>query len=262
MLIIAIQHEASEGLMEAIKKGRVRAIVTHPDPSLAKLLHFLLQEAGFETILLPDPETVLPAVVGQAPELVLLAVELLGQKGFTLCKLLRGHHYSAALICLLPQPSAAATLQAFAVGADEVIAEPFDPAEFLARVQAVRRRCQPSDHQSLGTLLQVGEAELALNELSFRVPEREPALLTPTELRVLECLMRNHGIIISRDTLIERVWGHDYVGDSNRLEVYIRRVRQKIEPDPEQPEYIQTVRGIGYVFRPPARQAVRASRPR
>jgi two-component system response regulator RegX3 len=206
--------------VEAGKEGSVRAIVAHPDPSMAKLLHFVLQEGGFEASLLSDPDAVLPAVVGQEPELVLLAVERLGHQGFERCKV---------LFCLIQQPTAAVTLQAFAVGADEVLAEPFDPAELIARVQAVSRRCQP---KPLGTLLQVGEAELSLSELSFRVAGREPVLLTPTELRLLECLMRNHGIVISRETLAERSWGHDYFGDSNRVVVYIRRVRKKIERDP------------------------------
>jgi DNA-binding response OmpR family regulator len=71
----------------------------------------------------------------------------------------------------------------------------------------------------------------------------------PTEMRFLECLMRNRGIVISRDTLIERVWGDDFIGDTNRVDVYIRRVRRKIEQNPAAPEYLHTVRGIGYVFR-------------
>jgi two-component system, OmpR family, response regulator RegX3 len=77
-------------------------------------------------------------------------------------------------------------------------------------------------------------------------------VLTPTELRMLECLMRNQGITIGRETLIDRTWGYDFFGDTNRVDVYIRRVRKKVERDPERPEYIHTVRGLGYVFRPPA----------
>jgi two-component system response regulator RegX3 len=240
----------------------MRAVVVHPDPSMANLLHFLLQEAGFEASLLPDPDAVLPAVVRHGPEPLHRQEDQLGHQGFELCKDLRSHRYTGPMICLTQQHTTAVTRHAFAVGADEVLAEPFDPAELIARVQAVRRRCQPTDRQPLGTLLQVGEAELSLSELSFRGAGREPVLLTPTELRLLECLMRNQGIVMSRETLAERIWGHDDVGESNRIDVYIRRVRKKIERDPNQPEYIQTVRGIGYVFQEPARPSAAAVRNR
>ncbi|MGA7672237.1 MAG: helix-turn-helix domain-containing protein, partial [Nitrolancea sp.] len=86
-----------------------------------------------------------------------------------------------------------------------------------------------------------------------RIPGREVISLTPTEMRILECLMRNSNITISRETLIERTWGFDFFGDSNRVDVYIRRLRSKIESDQSRPEYLHTVRRVGYVFRPPVR---------
>jgi DNA-binding response OmpR family regulator len=98
-------------------------------------------------------------------------------------------------------------------------------------------------------MLRAGDAELSIGNLTYSSSTVSPTLLTPTEMRILECLMRNHRIIISRETLIERVWGYEFIGDTNRVDVYIRRVRRKIEPDPATPRYLHTVRGIGYVFR-------------
>src|SRR5262249_48213867 len=117
-----------------------------------------------------------------------------------------------------------------------------------------------ADYQALGTLLKVGDAELAIGALTFRVAGRQPAALTPTEMRLLECLMRNQGLAISREILIERTWGHDLVGESNRVDVYIRRLRKKVERDAAAPEYIHTVKGVGYTFRPPAPKHARPVR--
>jgi DNA-binding response OmpR family regulator len=105
------------------------------------------------------------------------------------------------------------------------------------------------DHQALGTILMAGDAELSINTLTFRIADQAPVVLTPTELRLLECLMRNSEITVSQDTLVERTWGSDFSRESNLLAVYIQRLRKKIEREPDAPEHIQTVRGIGYVFR-------------
>ena len=102
----------------------------------------------------------------------------------------------------------------------------------------------------MGTLLRVDDAELSIAELSYSSALVERVVLTPTEMRILECLMRNARIVISRERLIERVWGYDLEGDTNRLDVYIRRVRRKIETNTAQPKYLQTIRGVGFVFRP------------
>ena len=90
-----------------------------------------------------------------------------------------------------------------------------------------------------------------ISELAFRAFDRQPVLLTPTEMRLLECLMRNVGTTVTREALIEHIWGYDFLGDSNRVEVYVARLRKKIESDPSAPEFLHTIRGLGYVFRVP-----------
>jgi DNA-binding response OmpR family regulator len=103
----------------------------------------------------------------------------------------------------------------------------------------------------MGSFLKAGDAELSVADLTFRIVGRAPVRLTPTEMRILECLMRNTGLAVNRETLIERVWGFEFFGESNRVDVYIRRLRHKIERDPTRPEFLHTVRGVGYNFRPP-----------
>jgi two-component system response regulator RegX3 len=104
-------------------------------------------------------------------------------------------------------------------------------------------------------VVEVGDTALDVGQLQFTALGRRSALLTPTEMKILECLMRNANAVISRETLIERTWGYDYEGGSNRVDVYIRRLRKKIEEVPDDPLFIHTVRGLGYVYRDARRAA-------
>jgi DNA-binding response OmpR family regulator len=213
----------------------MRTLVVHPDGMTAKLLRFILNESGHEVVLLKRAEQCLRAARERETDAVLLTVALPDRDGFALCQELRKQRYPGPVIVLTPQEATSEKLRAFAAGADDVI-------------EAISRRCRPLEQQALGTVLTVGEAELSLSDLLFRVGDQEPVPLTPTELRLLECLMRNQGIIISRQRLTERIWGQDSFGESNRIDVYVRRVRKKIERDPDHPAYFQTVRGLGYRF--------------
>ncbi len=231
----------------------MRIVVVEPARLSGRVLEFVLADAGHEVVLIATAAAALGAVIGRETDAVLLSADLPrpGPDGYDLCKELRGRRYNGPLLFVTPSQAIDDKVRAFTVGADDYLVVPFDPRELLARVEAMVRRCRAADRQGLGTIVRVGDAELSLGDQSFRREGRVPETLTPVELRMLECLMRNQGITIGRETLIERVWGFDFLGDSNRVDVYIRRVRKKVEDNPDQPTYIHTVRGIGYVFRPP-----------
>lgn len=231
----------------------MRVVVAEPERLAGRMLEFVLADAGHEVVVVADATAALGAVVGRETGAVLTTTALPkpGIDGFALCKELRARRYTGPLLFISPRDAVDDKVHAFAMGADDYLVAPCDPRELLARVDAVARRFHVADRQGLGTLIRAGDAELSLGELTVRRDGREPAVLTPVEMRLLECLMRNQGITIGRETLIERVWGFDFLGDSNRVDVYIRRVRKKVEDDPEWPAYIHTVRGIGYVFRAP-----------
>jgi two-component system, OmpR family, response regulator RegX3 len=229
-----------------------RIVVVDDDPVMAKVMRVILDDDGFETVTVARAASAIAEVTNHLTHLVILDVNLPDMNGFALFKELRARRYLGPVIFLTGCHQLGDKLEGFALGADDYVVKPYEPLELIARVQCVLRRVYASDQQSLGTILRVDDAVLTINDLTYSSDVASDALLTPTEMRMLECLMRNSGIVISRETLIERIWGYEFDGDTNRVDVYIRRVRRKIEANPTQPRYLHTVRGIGYVFRPDA----------
>ncbi len=231
----------------------MRIVVVNTDRVMAKLMRFVLAEAGHDAVLTRTAEEAAREIVGVMTDAVLLDFDLPDLDGCKFCQSLRERNYSGPVLFVSGRRDTQDKLRAFAHGADDYVVEPFDPQELVARIEVVSRRCRNQNTQSLETTLRAGDAELKISELAFQSAGRPQVLLTPTEMRLLECLMRNVETTVSRETLIERTWGYDFLGDSNRVEVYIARLRKKIERNPSQPEYLHTVRGLGYIFRIPVR---------
>jgi two-component system response regulator RegX3 len=228
-----------------------RAFVFDPNVLDARLLRFVLSESGHHVHVAHDVGMLLSEVPDTETHAVLLETELPGMPGWEVCKELRGRGYAGPLIFVTRQADLAVKVRAFACGADDYILKPFHVEELVARVDSVARRCFQADRIAAGDVVKVGDAELQVREMKFAADGSPWVSLTPTETRLLECLMRNSGMTVTRDTLIERTWPNDDVADSNRIDVYIGRLRKKIERDPERPEYVRTLRGVGYRFRPP-----------
>jgi two-component system response regulator RegX3 len=235
----------------------MRIVVVNPDRIMAKLMRFVLAEAGHDAVLTRTAEEAIPEIFGSRPDAVLLDVDLPDGDGCELCKSLRERQFSGPVLFVSGRRDTKDKLRAFEYGADDYVVEPFDPQELVARIEVVARRCQRSAVQTPDAILRIGNAELLISELAFKAPGRPAALLTPTEMRLLECLMRNVGMTVTRESLIERTWGYDFLGDSNRVEVYIARLRKKIERNPSEPEYLHTIRGLGYMFRLPPNEISR-----
>jgi DNA-binding response OmpR family regulator len=227
-----------------------RIVVIEDDPLTLKILVHVLTDEGYTVDSARTGAEALVKIVGRETTLALLDVQLPDTSGFTLIGQLRAEHYDGPVIFLTGQSGLDAKLEAFRQGTDDYITKPFEPLELLARVASVIRRYIVVDQQSLSTLIRVDDAELDLGSLTYSSSSVAPTLLAPTEMRILECMMRSPYVAISRETLIERVWGYDFKGDTNRADVYIRRVRHRIERNPAQPRYLHTIRGAGYVFRP------------
>ena len=185
----------------------------------------------------------------QQPNLIVLDIMLPRLDGFSICRILR-QESDIPIIMLTARYDEVDRIAGLELGADDYIGKPFSLGEFLARVRAILRRSELQPRPLAREVLEAGALKVDTSsrrawrngsELSF--PQKEFDLLT--------CLIRNHGIALSRDLLLERVWGLDFTGDSRTVDVHIRWLREKIEPDPSRPRYIQTVRGIGYRFEAP-----------
>ncbi|HYA44119.1 MAG TPA: response regulator transcription factor [Acidimicrobiales bacterium] len=210
-----------------------------------------LERAGFEVLIVPDPEAAIVAAASGRADLAVVDGRLSGD-GLSFCERLWKRCPGFPVLVVGPNDEDFAT-RALAAGADDYLALPLRPAEFVARVRAVLRRV-PSQRAGspaeVEEVLQVGEVRL--RPASHDVMLRDVQLHLPLrEFELLQLLMENAGIVLSRATLLSRLWGGSAQLESSSLEVHIRRLRAKLEDDPAHPERIVTVRGIGYRFQIP-----------
>ncbi len=234
-------------------------VIVDDDPFMGKMLSFVLADGGYRTTILTDPHKVSAFLRDNPVDLVLSEVTLPHIDGLTLCTTLRRDHPDMPIIFLSARGTVADMVKGFNHGADDYMVKPFEMSELLARIHAVLRRHRRAERNLFGMVIKVGGASLNMGQLEYSAPCRPAVLLTPTEMKILECLMRNANIVISRETLIERIWGLDYDGETNRIEVYIWRLRTKIEDDPRHPTLIRTKRGFGYMFTPGHRSVERVA---
>jgi DNA-binding response OmpR family regulator len=214
-----------------------------------KLLRFLLEDEGYEVIVASNTRRarqILESPSGRIG-LMILDVMMPGMDGFDFCQQIRQEGERVPIIFLSAMRDTKSRAAGLKMGADDYVAKPFDPKELLARVAAVLRRTEAAPRMLKSQpVLRMGEVELDAARLKVRTSNGREADLTPTETKLLDCLMRNAGRALARDALINQVWNS--AGDASAVEVYIGRLRRKVEPDPSDPRYIKTVRGLGYVF--------------
>lgn len=225
----------------------MRILVVDDDAPSVKMISFLLREEGYEVISTDNGAAALELIDREAPNLVILDVMMPHLDGFEVCRRIR-QKQDVPIIFLSAKGEIVDKVTGLELGADDYLAKPFEPAELLARVKAVTRRAEAVAGEDAQALLTVGD--LSLDPLTNRAifADGRTINLTPIEFRLLHCLMRNAGRILSHELLMTTVWGYDYEGYSNQIAVYIRRLRMKIEEDPDYPKLLTTARGLGYKF--------------
>lgn len=229
----------------------MHVLVVEDDLPTMKLISFLLKDAGYQVSNVYDGANLLPFLEQHRPDLVLLDVELPKANGFDLCRAIRNVS-NVPIIFLTGRADLADRVQGLHIGADDYLTKPFEPAELLARVNAVLRR-RDADLLAMSTRLSIGS--LTLDPLMYTVilGEGRFVALTPIEFRLLHYLVRNPGRIMTSGHILSNVWGYKHGDDSNLVAVYMRRLRNKIETDPDRPQYIITIRHLGYRFEIPSR---------
>ena len=222
-------------------------LVVEDEPSFADALELGLRREGFAVEVAVDGAEALRKFAEVEPDLVLLDVMLPRVSGIEVCRQIRTHS-RVPIIMLTAKSAEIDTVVGLEVGADDYVTKPFRIRELAARIRAVLRRAPHAEQQvDESETVVVDGVELDRRQHQVTV-DGEKVSLPLKEFELLHLLLANAGRVLPRDTLIDRVWGHDYVGDTKTLDVHIKRLRSKIETDPGNPTRITTIRGLGYKY--------------
>ncbi len=223
--------------------------VVEDDPDISRLVRHHLEGAGFAVKLYPTGNAVLTEAERQRPALFILDIMVPGKDGLELCRQIRQTPALAMIpvIFLTAKSSESDRVLGLELGADDYIPKPFSPRELVARVKAVLRRFE---RPLAPGPVRVGSIEIDPAAMTLHV-EGNPVTTTATEFRLLDYFARHLGRVFTRDQLLDSVWRDTSYVTPRSVDVYVRRIREKIEPDPENPRYLKTVRGAGYRFEAP-----------
>jgi DNA-binding response OmpR family regulator len=224
----------------------VYILVVDDDQFANSLVQFVLSKEGYEVQTTDNPRGALQMIQKREPDLLIIDVMMPYITGFEFATRLRTEGYDIPIIFMTAQDGIESKLQGFNIGADDYICKPFNHQELVARVQAVMRRVKQSGKVG-NSSIRSGQFELFPGELKVVVSGDTSITLTPTEMQVLRVLMVSAGQVVDRDQLLSEVW-NDSENNSNIVDVYIRRLRLKLEEDVDRPQHIISVRSIGYKF--------------
>ena len=222
-------------------------LMVEDEESLSDPLAYLLGREGFEVTVVADGLEAVAQFDRGGADLVLLDLMLPGQSGTEVCKQIR-QRSSVPIIMLTAKDAEIDKVLGLELGADDYVTKPYSSRELVARIRAVlRRRAEPED--LITATVSAGPVRMDVERHVVHVGG-ESVAMPLKEFELLEMLLRNAGRVLTRGQLIDRVWGSDYVGDTKTLDVHIKRLRSKVEPEPATPQHIVTVRGLGYKFEP------------
>jgi DNA-binding response OmpR family regulator len=223
-----------------------RILVIEDEPAVLVTLRALLEDEGYDVLEAPDGEEALEHAADSF-DLALCDLRLPGMHGLEVCRRIR-YRSDVPIIIVTAQVDSHDVVAGLEAGADDYVTKPFVAKELAARIRAALRRVQGTDSPpAAATPRRFRDLEIWPESGSVTKHGREVGL-TATEFRLLRELVDNAGLLLSREQLLERVWGYDYLGDSRVVDAHVRRLRAKLEDDPSNPEYIVTVRGLGYRF--------------
>jgi two-component system response regulator RegX3 len=223
-----------------------RILIVEDEASLADSVRYNLEREGYAVTVASDGRRALERFRAEPPMLVILDLMLPEVSGLDLCRAIRAES-NVPIIMVTAKDSEADKVTGLELGADDYVTKPFSVRELVSRVRALLRRAGMAAGEESEDVLEGGPVEMDVVRHEVRVGGGVIAF-PPKEFELLETFLRRKGRLLTRDFLIEEVWGSDYFGDTKTLDVHVKRLRQKIEPDPHTPAHLVTVRGLGYKF--------------
>lgn len=225
---------------------KIRILIVDDEPLIGDIVGTALTRAGYEVTFVEDGQKAIDVFLRQPFDLVILDIMMPGMDGFAVCEWLRARS-NVPIVMLTAKGSTQDIVRGFKLGADDYITKPFTVRELEARIEAILRRMAWMDEPKPEKVIVMGDLSVDA-ESRKALLKGQPLQLTPIEFELLYYLMTHAGEAIEKQKLFREVWGYDFAGGGNLVEVGVRRLREKIERDPSAPQYIQTVRGIGYRF--------------
>ena len=221
-------------------------LVVEDEQSLREPLVYILEREGFEVFEAADGPAALVQWKERKPDLILLDLMLPGMSGVDVCREIRNHS-TVPIIMVTAKDSEVDKVVGLEIGADDYVVKPYSTRELLARIKAVLRRGSIPDARQPRTVIEAGPVRIDTDRHSVTV-SGVAVTLPLKEFELLEYLIDNANRVLTRGQIIDRVWGSNYYGDTKTLDVHVKRIRGKIEPDPANPRFLMTVRGLGYKF--------------
>ena len=228
---------------------REKILIVDDEEHIVELLDFNLKNSGYETFIATDGIEAVSIAKEEKPNLILLDLMIPGMDGFDVCKEIKKDKEmkNTSIIMLTAKSEELDKILGLELGADDYITKPFSIRELLARVKAVLRRS--SSDEISEEIYEIGRLKVDFERHEVLI-NNEKVELTLKEFELLEILIKNKGKILRRETLLDKVWGYEYIGETRTVDVHIRYLRKKIEDDDKNPKFIETIRGVGYRFNP------------
>ncbi len=223
-------------------------LIVDDDPTIRDVLELYLRREGFAALTAADGASALREVRSHKPDLVVLDLMLPGMDGWEVCRCLRAES-AVPILMLSARGEEYERILGLGLGADDYVTKPFSPGEVMARIQAIFRRIELARAPARAVQASICAGELAIDPATRQVTRAGQAVaLTAKEFDLLYYLAAHPGQVFSREQLLDQVWGYTYAGETSTVTVHIRHLREKIEPDPDHPHFIETVWGVGYRF--------------
>ncbi len=223
-----------------------RILLVEDEESLAESIRYSLEREGYAVSVAGDGRVAIERFRADSPDLVILDLMLPEMSGLDVCRMIR-ENSTVPIVMVTAKDSEADKVTGLELGADDYVTKPFSVRELVSRIRAHLRRVRMQAPPKGEEILTGGPVEMDVARHEVRI-DGQPVGFPPKEFDLLRTFLTRKGRLLTRDHLIEEIWGYDYVGDTKTLDVHVKRIRQKIEDDPHEPRLLLTVRGLGYKF--------------